>query len=114
MISSGFIYENAIAESLSSVVGGCVVWMCYDRATLKPTVFHMMGARGNGLMRDLRQFPQATKNKKTGKVPRPGYRNVKIVDADIRRLSLDQLVGILFDFPNGEAPTPGASSAATL
>src|SRR5204863_8965367 len=87
----------AVAESLSSIVGGCVVWMCYERETMKPTMYHLMGGRGNALMQDLRQYPQATKNKKTGKVPRAGYRSIKIRDADHRRLSLEQLVGILLD-----------------
>ena len=89
----------AIAESLSSIGGGCVVWMCYDRNTLEPSMFHFLGATGNALMRDLGQFPQATRNKKGVKIPRPGYRNVKIKDADHRRLSLERLVGILFDIP---------------
>ena len=50
----------AVAESLSSIVGGCVVWMCYERETMKPTMYHLMGGRGNALMQDLRQYPQAT------------------------------------------------------
>jgi hypothetical protein len=87
----------SVAESLSEIAGGCVVWMCYDRETLKPTMYHLMGGRGNAFLQDLKQFPQATKNGKNGKVPRLGYRNIKIKDANYRRLNLEQLVKNLFD-----------------
>ncbi len=72
----------SVAESLSGIVGGCVVWTCYDRETLKPTHYHMMGGRGNAPMRDLMQFPQAFKKKNGVKVPRDGYRSIRIGDAD--------------------------------
>jgi hypothetical protein len=87
----------SVAESLSGIIGGCVVWTCYDRETLKPTHYHLMGGRGNAPMRDLAQFPRATKKKNGVKVPREGYRSIKIRDAEFQNLSMEQLVSILFD-----------------
>lgn len=87
----------SVAESLSGIVGGCVVWTCYDRGTLKPTHYHLMGGRGNAPMRDLMQFPQAEKKKNGVKVPREGYRTIRIRDAEFQNQSLEQLVGILFE-----------------
>lgn len=87
----------SVAESLSGIIGGCVVWICYDRATLKPTHYHLMGGRGNAPMRDLTLFPQATKKKNGKKVPRAGYRHIRIKDAEFRKLNLPDLVGVLFD-----------------
>ncbi len=87
----------SVAESLSGIVGGCVVWICYDRDTFQPTHYHLMGGRGDTPMRDLTQFPQATKKKKDVKVPRLGYRSVRIRDAEFRDQSLPALVEILFD-----------------
>lgn len=89
----------AIAESLSGIVGGCVIWICYERDSFKPTHYHLMGGRGNAPLRDLTQFPQATKRKSGVKVPREGYRKVRIKDAEFKNQSLDQLVSILFDQP---------------
>ena len=87
----------AVAEALGGMQGACVIWACYDPKTLNPTVYHMMGGRGNAPMQDLCQFPQATRKKNGKKVPREGYRFVKIKDADFRNLTLDHLVNILFD-----------------
>ena len=87
----------SVAESLGGLAGGCVLWVCYDRDTLKPTGYHLMGARGDAPMQELHQFPQATKKKNGKKVPRAGYRNIKIKDADFRTLTLSELVSILFD-----------------
>ncbi len=87
----------SVAESLSGIVGGCVVWICYDRDTFKPTHYHLMGGRGNARMRDLTQFPQATKKKNGVKAPREGYRSIRIRDAEFRNQSLEELVEILFD-----------------
>ncbi len=87
----------SIAESLSGIIGGCVIWICYDRATLKPTHYHLMGGRGNAPMRDLTLFPGATKRKSGRKVPRAGYRNIRIKDADFRKVDLPALASILFD-----------------
>ena len=87
----------SVAESLSGILGGCVVWTSYARETLKPTHYHLMGGRGNAPMRDLSQFPQATKKKNGVKVPRAGYRSIKIKDAEFQNQSLEQLVSILFD-----------------
>ena len=87
----------SVAESLSGIPGGCVVWMCYNREDLHPTGYHLMGGRGNWPMQDLRPFPQATKKKNGVKVARPGYRNIKIKEANFRSVSLEQLVETLFD-----------------
>lgn len=87
----------AVAESLRDLPGGCVLWICYKRESLTPIGYHLMGARGNGQMQDLRQFPLATKRKRGEKVPRAGYRNIKIRDANFRSLNLSQLVSVLFD-----------------
>ncbi len=87
----------SVAEALGGLAGGCVLWVCYDRETLKPTGYHLMGARGDAPMQELDQFPQATKKKNGKKVSRAGYRNIKIKDADFRNLTLSDLVGILFD-----------------
>ena len=87
----------SVAESLSGIVGGCVVWICYDRGNLKPTHYHLMGGRGNARMRDLTLFPQATKRKSGVKVPRDGYRSIRIRDAEFSKLTLEQLVSTLFD-----------------
>lgn len=87
-----------IAESLSGVVGGCVIWTCYDRETLKPFHYHMMGGRGNAPMPDLSRFAQPIKKKKNGaKEVRHGYRSVRIRDAEHQKLSLERLAEILFD-----------------
>ena len=50
-------------------------------------------------MRDLTQFPQATKKKNGVKTPREGYRSIRIRDAEFKNQSLVQLVAILFDQP---------------
>ena len=89
----------AISESLSGLVGGCVVWVCYDRASLEPTCYHMMGGRGDARMRDLMSFPEGTRKKRGIKVSRRGYRNIRIRDAEHRNLSLKELVSIFFDLP---------------
>lgn len=89
----------SVAESLSGVIGGCVVWACYDRETLEPTQYHLMGGRGNTPMDDLLRFPQATKRKNGVKVPREGYRSIRIRDAGFQSQSLEQLIHILFDLP---------------
>lgn len=89
----------SVAESLGEILGGCVVWICYDRESLKPTHYHLMGGRGNAPMRDLKLFPQATKKKNGLKVPRDGYRSIRIRDAESKSLSLEQLVSILFGQP---------------
>ena len=86
----------SVAESLSGIPGGCVVWICYDRESLKPTQYHLMGGRGNEKMKDLTLFPQAMKKKKVGTVPRVGYRDIAINDAEFQCLTLEQLVAILF------------------
>jgi hypothetical protein len=87
----------SVAESLSGITGGCVIWTCYDRETLNPTHYHLMGGRGNAPMQDLTQFPQATKKKNGVRVPRAGYRSIKIKDAEWQNLTLEQLVSLLFD-----------------
>ena len=86
-----------VAESLSGIVGGCVVWMCYERETLMPIHYHLMGGRGNSPMRDLLQFPQAEKKKNNVKFPREGYRTVRIKDAEFQNLRLEKLTEVLFD-----------------
>ena len=97
----------SVAESLSGIAGGCVIWTCYDRETLNPTHYHLMGGPGSAPMRDLTQFPQATKKKNGVKVPRAGYRTIKIRDAEFQGLKLEQLVNVLFDLPS--APDRNAS-----
>ncbi len=87
----------SVAESLSGIVGGCVVWTCYDRETLEPTHYHMMGGCGNAPMSDLTKYPQATKKKSGVKVPRAEYRSIRIRDAEFQNLSLAGLVCTLFD-----------------
>jgi hypothetical protein len=56
-----------------------------------------MGGRGNEPMRDLMQFSQAERKKNGVKVPREGYRSIRIRDAEFQNQSLEQLVEILFD-----------------
>jgi hypothetical protein len=90
----------AVAESLSDLPGGCVVWMCYDPKNFTPTVYHFMGGKGNERMNDLRTFPEASKSKRTGKVPRLGYRSIRLRDATYRGLSLQHLVNLLFALPS--------------
>ena len=62
----------AIAESLSSIVGGCVVWMCYDRETLVPTMYHLMAGRGNGLIRNLSSSLKQRKTRSRERFRDPG------------------------------------------
>jgi hypothetical protein len=90
----------SVAESLSSLPGGCVVWMCYDPKDFSPTVYHFMGGRGNARMKELRTFPEASKNRKAGKVPRQGYRSIRISDATHHALLLPELVSLLFALPS--------------
>ena len=92
----------SVAESLGGLIGGCVVWICYDRETFEPTRYHLMGGRGNTPMCDLTAFPQATKKKNGKKVVREGYRSIRIRDAEFRSLGLEELTAVLFD-PNAIA-----------
>ncbi len=87
----------AIAESLGGISGGGVVWLCYDRLNLNPTRYHFFGSRGNEPLRDLSGFPEATRKKNGKKIPRPGYRWIKIAHAEHRNIDLGTLVQILFD-----------------
>ena len=87
----------AISEALSGLVGGCVVWICYDRFNLEPTCYHLMGGRGDARMRDLLAFPRGTRLKRGVKVDRRGYRNVRIRDAEFKKLRLCELISVLFD-----------------
>jgi hypothetical protein len=92
--------EYAIKESLSLLPGGCVIWMCYDRESLQKVVYHLMGGCGNELMPALTTRDQAMKKKKDGtKVPRLGYRAVRMKHASHRNLSLETLVPLLFALP---------------
>ena len=87
----------AVAEALDQIDGGCVIWMCYDRKSLKPTAYHFMGNRGPARMESLKAFDKCYKKKGGVRVERKGYRTVKIRDAKYQKLALNQLVSILFD-----------------
>jgi hypothetical protein len=91
----------SVAESLGGLIGGCVVWICYDRESFEPTRYHLMGGRGNTPMRDLAVFPVAKKKKNGKKVAREGYRSIRIRDAEFRNLGLDDLVTVMFDHRAG-------------
>lgn len=84
----------AIHESLGGKAGAYVIWICYDKSTLQPCSCHMMGGRGNGKMRSLTRYTTA-KNPRSKK-ERPGYRAVRIADANYSCLSLGDLVEVLF------------------
>ena len=71
--------------------------------TTPDTVYVGLGGRGNAPMRNLTQFPLATKNKKGVKVAREGYRSIKIKDAEFQHQSLERLVTLLFDIQPTEA-----------
>src|SRR5882762_9780560 len=77
-----------IAESLSGLPGACILWMCYDRDTMRPTCYHLMGGRGNAPLRDLSAFRIYTKKTKV----RQGRRAVRVRDAEHKGLTLRQLI----------------------
>ena len=88
----------AIAESLLKMPQGCVIWICYDRESLEPSRFHLFDAGLKGLdAKALASIPQATKKKNGVKIPRKGYRHIRIKDAQHQALSLERIVAVLFD-----------------
>lgn len=88
----------AIAESLLRSPGGCVLWVCYSKETLEPIHFHLFDCGTNGLSEEaIKDLPQATKRKKTGKVARKGYRQLRIEDAQHQDLDLPRLANRLFN-----------------
>jgi hypothetical protein len=93
----------SVAESLSGMAGACILWICYDRETMRPTGYQLMGGRGNAPLQDLTQFPVSQRRKKGQMVPRPGYRAIRIRHAAHRNLQLPALAEVLFDLP---APAP--------
>ncbi|MGA2604978.1 MAG: hypothetical protein ABSG14_12190 [Verrucomicrobiia bacterium] len=84
----------AIHESLGGKAGACIIWICYDKTTLQPSSYHMMGKRGNGKMCSLEGFTPAKDPR--SKKERLGYRAVRIDDANYHCLSLGNLVEVLF------------------
>lgn len=88
-----------VAESISSIPGGCVLWLVYDRATMQPLCYHLMGGRGNEMMKPLADAKIATRRKKGIKVERSNYRRVYIRHAEHRNLNIEELIDILFDLP---------------
>lgn len=85
-----------IAESLFSLPGGCVIWMCYDPATMERTGYHFLGAKENGVIGDTPECLPALKWQKGVLVPRTGYRGVKSRQARRQDLSLGELSDLLF------------------
>ncbi len=87
----------AIAESIFRLPGGCVVWMCYDAATLTPTAYHLLGHPGNAAIGDPKTYPPARRKKGGEWIERERYVDVKTRQANHRDLSLEELATILFD-----------------
>ena len=87
-----------ISRSLFTMPGGCVIWMCYDPATLTTTCYQMLGEPGNKPIDvDLTSLPVGTRRKRGKPVEREEYVQVRIRQAKYRDLSVEQLVQILFD-----------------
>lgn len=88
-----------IASSLWSLPGACVIWMTYDPFTMRPLVYHLLGARGNGFINEVttKEFPAGKRKKSGAWAEREGYRGVKSADANQKSLSIEGLIDYLFD-----------------
>jgi hypothetical protein len=86
-----------IAEVLGTLPGGCVLWLVYDRETMRPECYHLMGGKGNETMDSLSKAPVGRKRRKGVRVERAGYRQVKMSDAEHKGLTVDRLVDVLFN-----------------
>jgi hypothetical protein len=75
-----------LSETLWSLPNACAIWMLYDSGTLNPTSYFILGFP----MPDIDSFVLSG---------RAGYRSVRMQRANHRRVSLDDLAGVLF--PSG-------------
>ncbi len=91
-----------IADSVFSIAGGCVIWMCYNHLDMRPTRYHLLGGPQNNCMRNASNFPIGKKQVKGKKVDRAGYRHVKTKEANQRDLTLAKLMDLLFFEENFE------------
>lgn len=85
-----------IAESVFNIAGGCVVWLCYDHLSMRPTCYHFLGRAQNQSLGNADRFPVGSRKMGGIRKEKTGYRAVKTKDANHRDLSLGQLVDLLF------------------
>src|SRR6266404_2781973 len=82
-----------LSESLWKLPNACTIWMLYDASTIEPTSYYMLGQP----LTPMDKFPESE---------RPGFRKVKMQQANHARISLSELAALLF-------PVTGAQQTAT-
>ncbi|MBL8065526.1 MAG: hypothetical protein JNM34_06670 [Chthonomonadaceae bacterium] len=88
--------DYMINESLATLDGGCVIWICYEQATMTIRFYHALVDPNGHALRTLLPKKPATKRKQGTKVPKVGYVGVKTRDANMKKASIAELAEVLF------------------
>ncbi len=73
-----------ISETIWRLPGGCVVWMLYSQENLEPASYYFLGSP----LPPLDRFPVSD---------RPGFRKVKMQQANHKRIQIPEISRLLFD-----------------
>lgn len=88
--------KYTIKASLADLPGACVLWLCYDEATLRTTHYHLLAGEPGDPLGSLLPTSTAQRKRNGEVVARHGYVHVRIKDANHPHLGIDELAVALF------------------